>query len=198
MTQALAFRTHPGRPAPRLMRFGKPGHFFDIDRDNEHRGLWRAKVQAVHQFGLATFAGLRGEDGASSISNIAKGRFNEYMIRVDGNDPANVPAGRANPQFYRSTNGGNNWRLIESVGNGEDMVVAIDWDPMIENRVYAGTDGGKIYCSDDGGQQWEPVPVRLSRGSKMSRSPSPSRLMPSTVVKMHRPGNRASHHEVLI
>ena len=71
-------------------------------------------------------------------------------------------AGRNNPQFYRSTDGGNHWQLIESVGNGADMVVAIDWDPIIENRVYAGTDGGKIYCSNDGGQQWEPVPVQLA------------------------------------
>ena len=53
--------------------------------------------------------------------------------------------------------------MIEAVGGGEDMVVAIDWDPIIENRVYAGTDGGKIYRSNDGGQQWEPVPVQLPK-----------------------------------
>ena len=51
---------------------------------------------------------------------------------------------------------------MESLGNGVDMVVAIDWDPIIQNRVYAGTDGGKIYCSNDGGQQWEPVQVQLA------------------------------------
>jgi len=43
-----------------------------------------------------------------------------------------------------------------------------------------------------------PDPDRLSRGSRISRSPSPSRLMPSTVKKMHRPGNSASHHDVLM
>ena len=42
------------------------------------------------------------------------------------------------------------------------MVVAIDWDPMIQNRVYAATDGGKIYSSNDDGRQWEPVPTQLS------------------------------------
>jgi photosystem II stability/assembly factor-like uncharacterized protein len=70
-------------------------------------------------------------------------------------------AGRSNPQFYRSADGGTQWQLIESVGNGEDMVVAIDWDPVIQNRVYAGTDGGKIYCSEDGGIQWERLHVDL-------------------------------------
>ena len=84
----LVFQAKP-LAAPRALYFGKPGHYYDIDRDNEHRGMWRAKVEAVHQFGLATFKAMRGEDGAASISNIAKGRFNEYMIRVDGNDPTN-------------------------------------------------------------------------------------------------------------
>src|SRR4029453_16180444 len=36
----------------------------------------------------------------------------------------------------------------------------------------------------------------LSRGSSVSRSPSPSRLMPSTVTRMARPGKVASHHAV--
>ena len=36
----------------------------------------------------------------------------------------------------------------------------------------------------------------LSRGSSVSRSPSPKRLMPSTVTRMARPGNVASHHAV--
>ena len=72
-------------------------------------------------------------------------------------------AGRQNPQFYRSTDGGRRWQLIEAVGSQDDMVVAIDWDPIIENQVYAGTDGGKIYRSNDGGQQWEPVPVQLPK-----------------------------------
>ena len=35
-----------------------------------------------------------------------------------------------------------------------------------------------------------PDPERLSRGSRMSRSPSPSRLIPSTVKKMHRAGEQ--------
>ncbi len=91
MTQTLTFRPRPGSPAvPRVAYFGRPGHYYDIDRDNEHRGLWRAKLDQVHRFGLRVFQDLRGEDGAASISNIAKGRFNEWMIRVDGNDPTNA------------------------------------------------------------------------------------------------------------
>ena len=91
MSQTLTFRPAPGRPIPRLMKFSSvPGRYADIDRDNEHRGLWRAKLQAVRLFGDRLLRELMGEDGTSAIPNIAKGRFNEWMIRVDGNDPANA------------------------------------------------------------------------------------------------------------
>ena len=69
---------------------------------------------------------------------------------------------RQNPQLYRSTNGGREWKLIEAVGSGDDMVVAIDWDANNPQRVYAGTDGGRIYCSGDRGESWEQVPVSLA------------------------------------
>ena len=75
-------------------------------------------------------------------------------------------ARRDNPEFYRSVDAESHWDLIDSVGQGEnpeDMVVAIDWDPAIWNRVYAGTDGGKIYRSGDGGQRWEALEVDLPR-----------------------------------
>src|SRR4051794_5505246 len=50
-------------------------------------------------------------------------------------------------------------------------------------------------CAQIGDQT--PDAVRFSRGSRMSRKASPSRLMPSTVMKMHSPGKSGSHHAVL-
>ena len=41
------------------------------------------------------------------------------------------------------------------------MVVGIDWDPNNPNRVYAGTDHGKVYYSEDQGDSWTQVPVKL-------------------------------------
>ena len=70
-------------------------------------------------------------------------------------------AGRQDPQFYRSSNGAANWHLIESVGSDDDMVVAIDWDSANPHRVYAGTEGGSIFCSEDKGESWEPLAIRL-------------------------------------
>ena len=70
-------------------------------------------------------------------------------------------AGRQNPQLYRSTTGGRQWQQITVVGSDDDMVVAIDWDPGDPRRVYAGTDRGKIFCSTDRGESWEPLPVSV-------------------------------------
>ena len=68
---------------------------------------------------------------------------------------------RQNPQLCRSTTGGREWKPIESVGSADDMVVAIDWDPGNPLRVYAGTDGGNIFVSEDRGESWQPITVSL-------------------------------------
>ena len=73
-------------------------------------------------------------------------------------------ARRKAPQFYRSANGGQSWRLVEGLGEGEEaesMVVAFEWDPSSPDDVYAGTDGGELYHSSDRGQTWQQLPVTL-------------------------------------
>ena len=73
-------------------------------------------------------------------------------------------AGRQAPQFYRSTTGGRVWQLVESCGDPgdpDDMVVAFDWDVQAPQRVYAGTDRGKLFCSNDRGMSWQRLLVTL-------------------------------------
>jgi hypothetical protein len=41
------------------------------------------------------------------------------------------------------------------------MVIAIAWDTMAPHTVFAGTDGGKLYCSTDRGATWQALPVEL-------------------------------------
>jgi photosystem II stability/assembly factor-like uncharacterized protein len=133
-------------------------HLVDISQANPNR-IFVATAQAPY----------RSDDGGGHWEVINNGLERRYTLHISA-APHNADlvlvavstsARRNDPQFYRSTNGGSHWQLIDSVGNDDDMVVAIDWDPIVENRVYAGTDGGKIFSSDDGGQQWKPVQVDL-------------------------------------
>ena len=133
-------------------------HLVNISQANPRR-IYAATAQAPY----------RSDDGGDNWEAINNGLERRYTLHISAAPhDANVVlvtvssnAGRENPQFYRSTDGGSQWHLIESIRNNDDMVVAIDWDPNMQHRVYAGTDGGKIYCSNDDGAQWEPVPVDL-------------------------------------
>ena len=117
-------------------------------------------------------APYRSEDAGESWELINSGLQRRYTLHISAApDDANLVlvtvsenARRGNPQFYRSTDGGDSWNLVEGVGSGEnakDMVVAFEWDPAEPNRVYAGTDGGVLYSSDDRGQSWRELPVRV-------------------------------------
>ncbi len=118
-------------------------------------------------------APFRTDDQGESWELINDGLARRYTLHVSAApDDADLVlvtvsenARRGNPQFYRSTDGGKSWRLVEGLGSGEnpeDMVVAFEWDVQSPNQVYAGTDGGKLYCSQDRGETWEPIPVSLS------------------------------------
>ena len=117
-------------------------------------------------------APYRSDDGGDQWEVINNGLQRRYTLHIAAApDDANLVlvtvsenAGRSNPQFYRSTDGGRNWKLVDGLGEGEnpqDMVVAFDWDPEELDKVYAGTDGGALYCSDDRGVSWKQLPVHL-------------------------------------
>ncbi len=114
-------------------------------------------------------APYRSNDGGEHWDTINNGLERRYTLHISAApDDADLvlvtvssSAGRNNPQFYRSTDGGDHWQLVGSVGCDDDMVVAIDWDTSNHNRVYAGTDRGKIFCSNDRGETWQPLAVDL-------------------------------------
>ena len=115
----------------------------------------------------------RSNDGGDEWEQINDGLARRYTLHIaaapDDADLVLVTvsenARRKSPQFYRSTDGGKTWRLVEGLGEGEDaedMVVAFEWDAGSPSHVYAGTDGGKLYYSRDRGESWELLPVELS------------------------------------
>ncbi len=114
----------------------------------------------------------RSSDGGDNWEKINYGLARRYALHIaaapDDADLVMVTvsenARRKAPQFYRSTDGGHIWQLVDGLGEGEeaeDMVVAFEWDPKCPARVYAGTDGGKLYASNDRGETWQQLPVTL-------------------------------------
>ena len=126
-----------------------------------------ARPQRVY---VATaIAPFRSDDHGDTWEKINDGLQRSYTLHIssapDNSDVVMVSvsssAGRNNPQFYRSINGGRAWDLVEEIGSDADMVVAMDWDPSNPSRVYAGTDAGSLYCSNNQGETWEQMPVSL-------------------------------------
>ena len=140
-----------------------PGTHDDIHFVN----LSRSRPSTVY---VATARGAyRSDDRGDNWELITNGLERPYTLHItvapDDADLVLVTvssnAGRQSPQFYRSTDGGRRWRLVEAVGSDEDMVVAVDWDATDTQRVYVGTEGGRIYCSEDRGESWQAIPVSL-------------------------------------
>ena len=118
-------------------------------------------------------APFRSNNGGDEWEKINDGLARRYTLHIAAApDEADVVlvtvsenARRKSPQFYRSTDGGQSWTLVEGLGEGEEaesMVVAFEWDPSSPNDVYAGTDGGMLYHSGNSGESWEQLPVTLS------------------------------------
>ena len=118
-------------------------------------------------------APFRSNNGGDEWEKINDGLARRYTLHIAAApDEADVVlvtvsenARRKSPQFYRSTDGGQRWTLVEGLGEGEEaesMVVAFEWDPSSPNHVYAGTDGGMLYHSANSGESWEQLPVTLS------------------------------------
>ncbi len=66
--------------------------------------------------------------------------------------------------IFLSTNGGRAWRETDSVM--EDVVDVLAVSPAFErdHTVYAGTEGGALYCSKNGGRRWELVQATVGQG----------------------------------
>lgn len=64
------------------------------------------------------------------------------------------------PYVYKTTDQGNSWTRINRGFAGEDFVRVVKEDPLREDLLYAGTEGG-MYISYNGGQQWAKLKLNL-------------------------------------
>ena len=107
----------------------------------------------------------RSDDGGDTWEDIGEGLERRHNIPiVQSPDDHNLviagvasSARRKDAQAVRSTDGGRSWTRIAGLGAEENMVVALVWDSADANRVFAGTDQGVIYASDDRGATWRVI-----------------------------------------
>src|SRR5262249_17103929 len=104
---------------------------------------------------------------------------------VGGEQPHGVARMRCHG-FLSSLHGAASWRLLIPIYPRDDIA------PSAAPSTFRASPGSVI-ASIARRARLRPTPVR-SRGSSVSRSASPSRLAPRTVIMMARPGNVTSHH----
>ena len=137
------------------------------DADVHYINISGAMPERVY---VATAAGPYGSDDAGlTWKPLMGGLQSTYSVHIVAapNDADLVLLSvsrsfrRESAQLYRSASGGSQWQVVEGVGSEDDMVVAMDWDQAEPRRVYAGTDRGRLYVSEDRGESWGELPLRL-------------------------------------
>ena len=159
-------------------------HAIAIDPDNSNR-IFIASGGDSYRAGQAPGRALyRSEDGGDSWSPTAMNYNEEYSVPLVMN-PKNPkvlytalahgspgswrrPTG-AESYLLKTTDGGNTWQKL-SVGpnnGGKSFTEVLVIDDESPNQMYAGTRGGDIYSSDDGGESWRMLDVKVSSISDM-------------------------------
>lgn len=159
-------------------------HAIVIDPDNSTR-LFIASGGDSYRAGQAPGRALYvSEDGGDSWSPTAMNYNEEYSVPLVMH-PKNPkilytalahgspgswrrPTG-AESYLLRTTDGGNNWQKLGGGPNngGKSFTEVLVIDDESPNQMYAGTRGGDMYSSDDGGESWRMLDVKVPSISDM-------------------------------
>lgn len=85
-------------------------------------------------------------------------------LAVNPTDGRQLLVGTAGGQIYRSTDGGDSWRLVKAgLGRG---VVTLAFNPLKPGLVLAGTRGSGVWRSSDAGATWQLQPGTETRSAR--------------------------------
>jgi photosystem II stability/assembly factor-like uncharacterized protein len=159
-------------------------HAIVIDPDNSNR-LFIASGGDSYRAGQAPGRSLYiSEDGGDSWSPTAMNHNEEYSVPLVMH-PKNPkilytalahgspgswrrPTG-AESYLLRTTDGGKNWQKLSDGPNngGRSFTEVLVIDDEAPNQMYAGTRGGDIYSSEDSGESWRKLEIKVSSISDM-------------------------------
>ncbi|PTY02351.1 hypothetical protein DB346_09590 [Verrucomicrobia bacterium LW23] len=116
-------------------------------------------------------------DGGKSFKLINNGiaDYGVFTIAVDPSSPDTVYAATENG-LCKSTNAGEEWTILPQTGRKELRITGekgksircVAVDPTDSNTVYAGSPGGKLFKSTDGGLTWK-VSYEKDTGGEVSK-----------------------------
>jgi photosystem II stability/assembly factor-like uncharacterized protein len=107
---------------------------------------------------------FKSTNGGRTWAAINNGLNNLWVVQVvvDPVTPSRVYAATSslggsfqNPGVYRSTDSGNSWTLVKT-GMTNTSLLSLAIDPVTPTNLYAGTYGGPIYRTNNGGDNWTP------------------------------------------
>ncbi len=121
-------------------------------------------VYAEYQYGglgRSTNGGLSFSNATNGISNSDRKNWNTPVV-FDPADPAVMYYG--SNRIYRSVNHASSWTAISgdlTDGPGVNLtygtVTTIAVSPVNQEIIYAGTDDGNVWVTDDGGAAWDQI-----------------------------------------
>jgi uncharacterized protein (TIGR03437 family) len=119
-----------------------------IDRNNSNNVFYGTADQAL----------LVTNDGGLSFTPITTGLTlnpgalaSVYAVAIDPHNSTRILVGTGNGAYISFT-GGTSFQATQGIGNRK--VLSVLFDPNTESVAVAGTAGGGVYVSNDGGQTW--------------------------------------------
>src|SRR5207253_2905038 len=86
-----------------------------------------------------------------------------YTVAIDPRTPTTLYAGTSSPGLFKSTAGGVSWAAAgaglpqRDASSPSREVLSVAIDPQTPSTLYAGTSGGGVFKSTDGGGTWGAV-----------------------------------------
>ncbi len=105
-------------------------------------------------FACTATAFYLSEDGGNNWTNVLN--FPAWTLTIDPGDPSTVYAAARTQGVFRSSDGGQTWKSINSgltkltMGRSAPVII----DPTNSQTLYVGSEGGGVFKSLDGGDHW--------------------------------------------